>query len=117
MFMRLYNHKSAIVWAYRGKMTPTQIGKDPKLAPIMEQDTVLFDDGNGTVYDFRYLKDLKDAYGIEEEDPQAALELVIQAYFKPTKTPEELLADQQAQIDEQAAAIEELITMQLEGVE
>lgn len=75
--MILYDHTSPINWAYRGKMTAKQMAKDPTLAPILTQETVLYDNGEGTVYDWRYLDALKGAYDVEEEDPEAALAEVI----------------------------------------
>lgn len=123
--MVLWDGTSPVNWAYKGEMTAEEIGQTDQYKHMLEVPTVLFE-SDGKVYDFRYLSILVDAYAtyddggnpsIDISDPEAALRAVIEAMNKPNPTPEQRLADQQAQIDEQAAAIEELITMQLEGAE
>lgn len=128
----LYDHASPVNFAYRGELTTEQIGADPALAPMLTEDTVLMDDGSGKVYDFRYLRDLKACWDIEEEDPETALELVWEAMNAPKVTTEDLTVmvdalgeasvegvattdDLQNQIDIQGQCMEELINAVMGG--
>ena len=67
-------------------MTAKQIAADPNLKAMSTHEVVLLTDGVDITYDFRWLDDLKSQYGITEEDPQTALDLVIEAMNQPRPT-------------------------------
>lgn len=110
---RLWNHKSAINWQapiHWGKLTAAQMRKDPKFDLLKDQEIILLTDGVDIVYDFRFLEDWKAAYEVDIEDPQEALDEIIRI----RNTPHETFADLQQQVEFQAQALEELITLTLE---
>lgn len=115
--MRIYDHESPIQWAYTGVKTAEEMAEDPVLRQVIERETVLYDNGDGVVYGYRFLDDLKSAFDVAAADPEAALLAVIDAMNAPKPDNDQIIADQQAQLEEQAEAIEELISMMMEGAE
>lgn len=116
--MRLYDKKSSITWAYRDPTTPEDMKNDPILGQFFERPVVLYDDNEGVVYDFKWLDVLILDYAynvdgkpdIDINDPEAALEIIKVRMNEPRRG---TLTDLQAQIDIQAKALEELISLQL----
>ena len=85
--MILYDKVSDIKWQNR-TTTAEELAADPVHADLTKVDCVLFDNGEGMVYSWRRLADLKAQYGVIEEDSEAALELVKAAMAKPKPTAE-----------------------------
>lgn len=93
--LKLYDHTSPINWTFRGEMTTEQLASNPALAPMLTEECVLYDDGQGKVFDWRYLSVLIGQYAnydeegnpdISEDDPQAALDEVIRRMNVPPVT-------------------------------
>lgn len=72
--------------------TAAELAANPVTKALTTDNCVLFDNGEGVVYSWRRLDDLKAEYGVTEEDPDAALEAVKTAMEKPKPTVEELQA-------------------------
>ena len=90
--MILYDKVSDITWRDGNVSTATDLAANPVYADLTMVDCVLLDNGEGVVYSWRRLADLKAEYGVTEEDPDAALEAVKVAMEKPKPTVEELQA-------------------------
>lgn len=110
---KLWDNKSPLVFHseyHWGKLTKAQIKKHPVLNVMVDRETILITDDSGIVFDFTFLDVWKTAYGVDIDDPQESLEECIRI----RNTPKETLEDLQQQVEFQAQALEELITLTLE---
>lgn len=77
--MYLYDGKSDIDWFYDGYKTREEMDSDLHYPPS-DQPCVIFDNGAGKAYDWRYLSVFCDEYGVElTEDWQATFDAVLLA--------------------------------------
>lgn len=103
--MLLYDGKSSINWVYHGEMTKAEMVKDPELKALTEVPCILFDDGAGRVYSWKYLSALAAQYGVEQKaTPEETFAAIQAAMQLPPR-------DALTELDEHAAAIEELAAM------
>ena len=120
--MIIYDKKSPVRWFPSDSETSVADMKDdPRYAGMFGEQCVLMDDGAGSVYSWVYLSALASRYGAEEgETPEETLANIEAAMAVPPRDPLAEIdeqagmasdADVQAQLDEQAAAIEELATL------
>ena len=70
--MILYDRTSPVTWARRGTLTVEQMAEIPQLSQLLAEPSVLFDDGAGTVYDWRLLSVECARYGVETTGDEAA---------------------------------------------
>lgn len=84
--MRIYDKESDITWRGGTATTAAELAANPVTKALTTDDCVLFDNGDGVVYSWRRLADLKAEYGVAEEDPEAALDSVKAAMAKPKPT-------------------------------
>lgn len=113
------------VWKREPLTFPSGITRDEdSLKATGDYDTLLNStcaieiDEDGVTSAYYTIKQLKDAYGITEPDPEKALALVIEAQKaaeEAAKKEAVTLDDLQAQLEEQAAAIEELASIAAGG--
>lgn len=95
--MILYDRTSPVTWARRGTMTVEQMAEVPQLSQLLSEPAVLFDNGAGTVYDWRLLSVECARYGVETTgDEDADYAALLAAMERPLLTPEQEL---QAQFD------------------
>lgn len=102
--MILYDHESPINWARRGTMTVEQMAEVPQLSQLLAEPSVLFDNGAGTVYDWRLLSVECARYGVEKTgDADADYAALLAAVDQPRPSETEAL---QAQLDALAGMAE-----------
>lgn len=86
--MILYDRTSSITWARRGTMTVEQMAEVPQLSQLLAEPSVLFDNGAGTVYDWRLLSVECARYGVEcTGDEDADYAALVEAMNAPIQQP------------------------------
>lgn len=86
--MILYDRTSPITWARRGTMTVEQMADVPQLSQLLAEPSVLFDNGSGTVYDWRLLSVMCARYGVEcTGDEDADYAALVEAMNAPVVQP------------------------------
>ena len=102
--MILYDRTSPVTWARRGTMTVEQMAEVPQLSQLLSEPAVLFDNGAGTVYDWRLLSVECARYGVEcTGDASADYAALLAAVDQPRPSEIEGL---QAQLDALAGMAE-----------
>lgn len=102
--MILYDRTSPVTWARRGTMTVEQMAEIPQLSQLLSEPAVLFDNGAGTVYDWRLLSVECARYGVEcTGDEDADYAALLAAVDQPRPSEIEGL---QAQLDALAGTTE-----------
>ena len=102
--MILYDRTSPISWALRGTLTVEQMAEVPQLSQLLSEPSVLFDNGAGTVYDWRLLSVECARYGVEcTGDEDADYAALLAAVDQPRPSEIEGL---QAQLDALAGMAE-----------
>ena len=95
--MILYDRTSPVTWARRGTLTVEQMAEIPQLSQLLAEPSVLFDDGEGSVYDWRLLSVMCGRYGVEPTgDERTDYAALLAAMERPRLTPDQEL---QAQLD------------------
>lgn len=114
----LYDKKSPLTWPSGRTMTAEEMRASGQYDLLFDYDCVVDTDAEGVSCAYSRLQVEKDAYGITEPDPEKALALVIEAQKaaeEAAKKEAVTLDDLQAQLEEQAAAIEELASIAAGG--
>ena len=102
--MILYDRTSPVTWARRGTLTVEQMAEVPQLSQLLSEPAVLFDNGAGTVYDWRLLSAECTRYGVEYTgDASADYAALLAAVDQPRPSEIEGL---QAQLDALAGTTE-----------
>lgn len=102
--MILYDRTSPVTWARRGTLTVEQMAEVPQLSQLLSEPAVLFDNGAGTVYDWRLLSVECARYGVEcTGDEDADYAALLAAVDQPRPSEIEGL---QAQLDALAGMAE-----------
>ena len=113
----VYDKKSALTFPSGATRTADELRASGEYGVLFATDCVL-DVEDGVTYSMQPLNQMKRAYGITESDPEKALALVIEAQKAAEEAAEKeavALDDLQAQLEEQAAAIEELAALAAGG--
>lgn len=86
--MKLYDGQSAVDWLFYGTMTKDQMLADERFAAMVQEPSVLIDDGAGGVYDWRFLAALAAEWGVEmTDDHQAVFDSVVAAMSTSSPDP------------------------------
>lgn len=102
--MILYDRTSPVTWARRGTLTVEQMAEVPQFSQLLAEPSVLFDNGAGTVYDWRLLSVECARYGVEQTgDADADYAALLAAVDQPRPSETEAL---QAQLDALAGTTE-----------
>lgn len=86
--MRLYDGQSAVDWLFYGTMTKDQMLADERFSAMVQEPSVLLDDGAGGVYDWRFLSALAAEWGVDmTDDHQAVFDSVLAAMSTSSPDP------------------------------
>lgn len=113
----LYDKKSSITWRNNETTTAEEIAGNPKIKGLVgDDDCVLIQNDKGQTLTWRYLNVLKSQYGVEEADPEKALEEIKSrwGYYDKQAIQDAFLATAPQVQAEQDAAICELYEL-IEG--
>lgn len=98
--MQLYDGESPVYWASIGLKTKQEMEGIPQLEQMLSRPSVLFDDGAGTVYDWRLLSVECARYGVETTgDEDADYAALVEAMNAPVPQPPTI-----EEVDEKATA-------------
>lgn len=88
--MQLYDNASDIHWVFKGVMTHEQLAADPKYATLTMEPCVLYDNGEGKIYDWEPLVYAANRWGV---DMTPDVEGVYDAVVKTMATPPSVTHD------------------------
>lgn len=74
----IYDQKSPLTFVRRGTYTFDEMKNNPVYSDIVENETVLMVNNKSVVFDWIPLDIWKQQYNVEEEDPEKALEQIIE---------------------------------------
>lgn len=103
--MELYDGVSDVNWFYLGKKTREEMDGDSRFP--QDARSVLFDDGAGRVYRWRYLNMMCDEFGVAKtDDAQADFDSVVAAMQDPKPTTEQKVAEIENEMNALTSAFE-----------
>lgn len=88
--MRLWDHKTPIEWMYHDHPSTPEEMDNPRYRFMLDNEIVLFDDGRGVVFSFSTLDELRRRYGVEDDEPRAALRKIKRAMSRHVPGPAEV---------------------------
>lgn len=116
--LSIYNKKSPLTWPSGRTMTAEEMKASGQYDMLFDYDCVVDTDADGVSCSFSRLQVWKDKLGIDEPDPEKALALVVEAQKEQEAEAAKQAVtfdDLQAQLEEQAVAIEELAALAAGG--
>lgn len=109
--MKLYDGHSNIDWFYYGDMSIDEMRDNQKFNTLAYEPCVLYDNGDGKVYDFETLGNALSKYGLEmQDDAQYSYDRLVEFI----NTTEQTMPSLDERMDDVEAAVCELYEM-MEG--
>lgn len=80
--LKIYNKEESLTWPNMKTMTVEELKKDDDYMVMFTGDWVIDTTEDGITWSFFPLSNMKEAYGVQEEDPETALQKCLEEKAK-----------------------------------